>query len=282
MSFLKGVVASARQGTVLLPVLQQFLDKEEILSNEEDGHHVNVVKRDAILSIRALRERYSEYNHRKPGEYADYFHPSALGACMRQLWFDKFNAPRDRRHKDDVLKSYLTFEFGSYIHLIIQNLCDRAGVLRQREFEVLDHNLKIVGHGDGVVQPERKGALYLLEIKTVNSGRFTQIQKQPDFGNKQQAHAYMYVRGLKHGVFLYVDKDRSRIKEHVIEYDPELFEVHVRQRIVKYRKHCKNRTVPDKEGSSPRVFPCSFCPFTSTCFTPENLKRFQRKLENES
>jgi len=276
MSYLKQVISTIKGTAVLTPILAQFLDAEATAQNKDSLLRKKLAQRDSILTIRAMRHRYAEFIHgEKPAE--GYFHPSALGQCLRKLWFEHYKAPRDRGQRDDALRSYLTFEFGTYLHIIIQNLCHRAGILHKREFRLINDEHKIIGTCDGILKIS--GALYLLEIKSINSNQWVKVQQAPKHEHKQQMLAYMRALDLRFGTIIYVNKDRSTIKEHVLEFDPVYYEPHVRQRISGYRKHVAKKTVPAREGNSPRTFPCSFCPFTSICFTEERLIAFTKDLK---
>lgn len=275
-NYLQGVISSLKGTGVLLPVLKQFLDKEALATSKDSAQKKRIVQKDAILSIRAMRNRYSDFAHgQKRPQFA--FHPSALGQCLRKLWFEQFNAPKDRRHKDDVLQSYLIFEFGSYIHLLFQNLCERAGILLHREFRLLNLIKEIEGTCDGILSIQ--GKKYVLEIKSINSGQWTKVQQAPKFDHKQQVHAYMYVLGIKSCIIVYINKDRGTVKEFVVDFDEEFFNKSVSDRIAKYKGHVTKRTLPDREGTNPSTFPCSFCSFASLCFSPDSVKDFCKKLK---
>lgn len=279
-SYLKQVLGSLGKGGVLMPRLAQFLDVEAIQTSKEPKLKKRIVQQDSVLSIRCLRRRYSEFAHgqKKRPEFA--FHPSAIGMCLRRLWFDHFKAPRDRRHRDDVVQTYLIFEFGTYMHVIFQNLCERAGLLVQREFQLYDPKNHVEGTCDGILKIDKEK--YVLEIKTINSGQWVKVQQAPKFEHKQQVMAYMKALGINWSVIVYLNKDRAMVKEFVVEYDEPFYQEHIRNRVLKYKKAIEQKTVPPKEGTKPSTFPCSFCPYTTLCFSELSTQTFARKLKNEN
>lgn len=280
-SYFENVITSLKQGSLLLPRLASFLEKEALAQNEDREIRGELVRRDSVLTIKAMKHRYAEFAH---GVTADprtskYFHPSSLGQCLRKMWFEKFKAPRDRRHRDDAFKSYLTFEFGTYLHIIFQNLCHRAGLLHKREFRLVNDEHQIIGTCDGILKID--GQFYILEIKSINSNQWGSVQQAPKFEHRQQLLSYMRALNLRWGIIVYVNKDRSICKEYVIAYEQAVYIEHVRDRIAGFRTHIKKRTLPAREGESADRMPCTFCPYPSTCFTPEKLKAFVYSLQNE-
>lgn len=276
MSYLKAVLSKMGKGAVLTPVLSQFLDREALAQAADSSVRRRIARHDAILTIRAMRHRHAEFSHGVKAEGFE-FHPSAIGQCLRKLWFEQHDAPRDRRAKDDRLQTYLTFELGSYLHVIVQNLCERAGILLEREFQLVSKAYAIRGTCDGIL---RIGGLrYVLEIKSINSGQWVKVQREPKFEHKQQAMAYMHVLGIPWAVILYVNKDRSIVKEFTIAYDKEFFQTHFFERAMTFKKHLDKRTMPSREGDSPSRMPCSFCQYASLCFSDSRLKQFIAALK---
>lgn len=279
MSYLKAVLSKMGKGSVLTPVLSQFLDREALEQAKDSSVRRAIARHDSVLTIRAMRRRYVEFSHGVKSKKFE-FHPSAIGQCLRKLWFEQHGAPRDRKAKDDQLQSYLTFEFGSYLHVIIQNLCERAGILLEREFQLVSDAYAIRGTCDGIV---KIGSLrYVLEIKSINSGQWVKVQREPKFEHKQQAMAYMHVLKIPWAIILYVNKDRSIVKEFTISYDREFFNKHFFERSMTFKRHLKKKTMPAREGDSPSRMPCSFCPYASLCFSESRLAQFVKALQHET
>ncbi len=271
MSTLKTLAASIRNGEVLLPYLRNYLAEENKRYRGGLMKRKEAVIADALMTIATFKERIAEYNH---GEIVgDYFHPSALGTCQRAMWFDRHGATKQVEQAEDLLRTNMIFETGTYVGVAFMNLCERAGCLVRREAPTVSKKLRILGHADGVVKIEE--VTYVLELKTINSNNFRQITAPKD-AHKQQAHAYMKVLGLKWAIVLYLEKDRHQFKEYVIPFDPTFYEKHVAKRIDNWFKVRDSKTPPPKEGDSPNMMPCSWCAFKRVCFGSNELAKFMK------
>ena len=255
---------------VLTPLLVSYLQKEYARNDKA------MVIADAKLTVATFKERILEFNHRDDVE-GEFFHPSAIGQCLRKLWFDEFKAPKDSSPQGlELLKTHITFEIGTYTHVLFQNLCEMAGVLVKREISIKDPKRRVLGHADGIVRI--KGERYLLEIKTSNSRTFLGLSA-PNESHLKQMHLYMASLGLKKAILIYIDKDRSVVKEFVVEFDKRLYVTQCQGRISVFFKHVKERTPPDKEGMNPQVMPCLYCPYKLVCFDVERLKNFMKTMK---
>ncbi len=177
-----------------------------------------------------------------------------------------------------MLRSYMVFETGTYVGVLFQNLCELAGVLESRETPVFSKRLKIVGHADGVLKLKGRR---LLEIKTINSRGFTSLVG-PKEAHKQQIHAYQKALNLTEApaVLVYLEKDRHGIKEYSVPFDPEFYLQKVERRIAKHFRHEKEKTIPDREGTTISALPCSWCDFKTLCWNePAKLRKFERSLK---
>jgi CRISPR/Cas system-associated exonuclease Cas4 (RecB family) len=280
-SNLSAFVTSLSKGEVLLPYLRRFLANEEAAQESEEVSRKAGVIHDAELTIACFKERIKEFNHGEDPK-GDFFHPSQIGGCMRRTFFDIYEAPRDAKDKnDDPLKKYMIFEMGTYLHVVIQNLCERAGILVRREVPIVRADLKIIGHADGVL--EINGVRYVLEFKTINSAGFSKLNA-PKHEHKGQATAYM--RALKkkygtvHAIILYFDKDRAAVKEFVVKYDVAFYKEHVRKRIDMFFQKVHAKQLPDKEGDNPAAFPCMFCAYKRVCWDSFVTKKFMLSIRN--
>ena len=164
-------------------------------------------------------------------------------------------------------------------YVLFQNLCERAGVLTAREIEIVDAKNKHLGHADGRLHID--GIDYLLEIKTVNARGFASLH-EPKEGHKMQTHAYMKSIGLQQAVIIYMNKDTSMLKEFVIPYDEAYYQQSCKPRIVRYFHSVKNLLLPEKEGTSPSSFPCSYCAHKRICYDPFRLNKWLLQHQHEN
>jgi hypothetical protein len=272
---LTALIQSMSRKEVLLPKLRSFLRAEQERLNGKAFKDKAAVIQDAKMTIACFKERISEYNHNSfDGEF---FHPSQLGGCIRAAWFDVKKAPKLKRD-EDLFRVHMIFETGTYIGVMFQNLCERAGVLVRREVPIVDRVNKILGHADGIVKVQ--GVKYVLEIKTINARLFAEAKKagKPTASNKRQIMAYMKSLGLQWGIVVYLEKDRHNAIEYVVQYDEDFYQKYVAKRIKLFFKQVRRNEIPDREGESPMKAPCMWCPYIRICFDTNGLKRFMKKL----
>jgi CRISPR/Cas system-associated exonuclease Cas4 (RecB family) len=268
-------IKTLRRDKILLPILKKHLAKENRLIEEGKMESKQIVMDDADMTIKCFQERKVEYNHRQKLE-GDFFHPSQLGQCLRKMYFAHKNAPTDGMvSQEDGLRTALVFELGTYIHVIVQNLCERAGVLLSREVAIIDKKNRHLGHADGILLID--GEKYLLEIKSINSRGFAALTA-PKEEHKMQVHAYMKSLGLKWTIFVYLDKDTSKLKEFVVPYNERYYLKTVFSRIDLFFSSLHGGVLPPREGESPTRMPCAYCQFKRLCFDEATLKQW---LSNE-
>ena len=276
---LSSFIKTLKSDGVLLPVLRKHLLDEDRKISSGLAEHKEMVIRDAQQTIDCFTERMSEYNHRQTLE-GELFHPSQLGGCLRAQFYGQFKAPKDgMRSSTDLLRSALIFEFGTYVHVLFQNLCERAGVLTERESAIVNPKLRIIGHGDGQLLID--GHKYLLEIKTVNDRGFAALQGVKD-AHKQQIHAYMKALKLDAAVVVYINKNTSELREYVVNYHEAYYQEHVAKRITSYFDCVRALRLPAREGESPSRMPCSYCDFRRICFDPGASDAWVAKLKHSS
>lgn len=272
---ISALAQSLNRGEILLPRLKQFLAKERAALESNGMRDRDVVITDAMLSVACFTARAAEYNHRERLE-GQYFHPSALGVCLRKMWFGQKGAPPNGDPSGtDLLRSHMIFEMGTYLHVLFQNLCERAGYLKAREVAIRSRKRMLLGHGDGILEID--GERYLLEFKTVNSRGFTMVRDKPHEGYIKQVTAYMRVLKLKKCILVYVNKDNGMMKEFLVLYDRNFYLKQVKTRIRRYFRYVDANEVPKREGPQANLFPCNFCEFSRVCWDTYELKKWMKK-----
>lgn len=272
---LNTLIKSLSKGEILLPLLRNFLEEEYRKECAGEVRHKEIVAKDAQMTIDCFQDRLNTYNHGEP--VGEFFHPSQLGACLRQMWYGVKGAPSNSKPTaDELLKRHIVFEMGTYIHVLFQNLCERAGVLECREKTVNSRLHKLLGHADGILKIE--GNRYLLEIKTSNSRRFTQLTKEPQHSHRKQMMAYMKALKLDWAIIVYINKDNSATKEFVIPYDEAFYQKECAKRIEEHFDNLKQSVPPKREGLHPDQMPCSFCEFSRICFDSQMEGKFLKTL----
>lgn len=221
------------------------------------------------------------------------YHPSELyGLCIRRMIFSKL-LPVGGGSIEPQLRRI--FDNGTALHSWYQNRylgpmrvlygswkcklcgkttegfmpampCDKCGGNGWRYVEtgVKHEELGIIGHYDGELRINDKR--YLLEMKTTSA--FDRLSKKPSDAHIYQTQIYMWLSGIPFGLILYIDKFRSRLKEHVFPFDPTI-EDDVRKNIGLVEKAWKKRILPAKECFTETAGKKRYCPFIETCFDPE-------------
>lgn len=269
---LKTLLASIKGKTILTPILQDFIAKQNRLVLKGKISKKTGVVKDAKLTIKAMKERIKEFNHGEDPE-GEFFHPSALGGCLRRTWFAAKGADPEPRAKADELRDHFVFEVGTAFHTLLQNLIERAGIMEAREVAIMDVKEKILGHCDVVIEVE--GVRYVVEIKTINLRGFASVAKQPQHAHKIQAHAYMKPLKADWAIILYYCKETSAVREHVIQFDPKFYKQWVRDRIDGYFQKVRKNVLPEREESTA----CSYCPFAGLCFSKPHLEKFMKGVQ---
>lgn len=264
MSKLKKLLFSLNREERLLPLLKKHVADKARKENEVKGFRKAYVQNDAQMTVDCFAERKQEYDHDDP-ETKDYFHPSQIGQCMRKLWYRSKGAPTNGAPQpQDLLKSHLIFEIGTYAHVMLQNLLQAAGVLEKREAAVRCDKRKIIGHADGILRfsPKERS---LLELKTINARGFSKLG-EPKTEHQMQVLVYMNLLGLDDTSFLYYDKDSADLKEFIFPNDERRWKTEIAPRIQRYHDHACGNKAPEREGTNPSAFPCAWCEYSSVCF----------------
>lgn len=275
---LKNLIKAIGKKEVLSPVLANFLNGRQVAIAAGEVSKKKGVILDAKLTVECYTARIEEFNHGEEIK-GEFFHPSALGGCMRREWFKHYKAPRDVTPSRDFLQQEITFEIGTHVHVIIQNLCARAGVLVKREVAIQNTKEKVLGHADAIIRID--GTKYLLEIKTINSRGFTMLANDCHHGHKRQIMTYMKCLGLQWGIVFYVDKDRSQTKEFVIQFDEDFYNAECGNRIKGFFKNVRDCTMPPRDGTSTSDFVCRYCEFQQLCWTDTERLKYERQLKQQ-
>ena len=271
---LKALIAQAKRGEILMPRLHRFLAEQDKQKGGALKSKAGVIE-DARLTIATFKERIAEYNHGTEIE-GEYFHPSQLGRCLRAMWFDHFKAPKPQKVTGaELLRTHMTFETGTYVGVVFQNLCERAGYLTAREVPIMDAGLKILGHADGTLRIDKVN--YILEIKTINARNFSLLSGPKD-DHKRQCHAYMKALKMNFAIVVYLEKDRHGVKEYLVEFDDDYYSEFVEKRINAHFKSLRTRKPPEREGMSPASDICKWCAFQQVCFEPQRSASFLKQV----
>lgn len=281
MNSLKKFLFGISRGDVLLPHLKTFLLKEQVDLKAGKIDRSKGVIDDANLTIACFRDRKAEYNHQGLGDEKtkDYFHPSQIGRCPRQHWFDAMGASANvpPATGDELLRTHLIFEIGTYAHVMIQNLCDRAGVLEEREVQVVDHVNRIVGHCDARLNLPKDGR-FVFEFKTINARGFAKLTAAK-IEHIWQAMIYCKLLKLPGAIVLYFNKDTQEMKEFRVAFNEAMWVKTILPRIVAHARAVKLKSMPLRiPEANPHKFPCSYCMHQRVCFDSGGQAKFLKSV----
>src|SRR4028119_1168920 len=116
---LKTALKEQASGAILLPLLKSFLVQHHEAIRQGKKRKSELTILDAQMTMEACAQRIQDKEEKHfEGQM---FHPSALGTCQRQVWFGAMGAPTDgEQGAEDLLRSHLILETGTYIHILFQ------------------------------------------------------------------------------------------------------------------------------------------------------------------
>lgn len=263
-------VQSAAPTAVLAPILRRHVIATNQRLHANPAFRQVLERKRSVMTIRAMQKRYAEFTHGDPDVEA-FFHPSSIGKCLREMWFKRFKAPSVKK-PDRALESHITFEFGTFLHVMFQNLCDEAGILHKREFVMKSSKLRVIGTCDGILKLGSR--FVVLEIKSINARHWPSVQMAPKHEHKQQVLLYCHILGIPQAVIVYINKDRSDLKEHAVSVaqNEQFLRTYVLDRVRAFHTAIDTRVAPPPEGTDSHAPPCLYCDFASLCHSKVKTK----------
>jgi len=178
--------------------------------------------------------------------------------CDRRLWLYQ-------QERTITKREARIFETGKILEEMILKELKEVFVIRNRQKEIVIDE-KIKGHVDavGYLRNDPKKNNYLLEIKTMNNRRFTDLTK--GLVPKEyvaQMNVYMYALKLKSGFLVALNKDTSELFLTQLTLDEMVAQVHINRlkQIV--------ATTQEPDRLSIRGLPhtiCQWCTFKDHCW----------------
>jgi hypothetical protein len=269
----KNMVKSLSRGEILIPALRSFLAKENRLIKAGLLDRDAATLFDARMAVKTFQRRVEEFNHGVRSD-VQFFHPSSIGNCLRQLWFKAKKAPKRDDPEEDLLRTHMIFETGTYVGVMFQNLCSRARLLIAREVAICNPKTRVLGHADGLLGIKQRRLT--MELKTINDTQFSKLGDKPKDEHVSQTYAYMPEIGTDEGLIVYLEKNRHAIKEFHVPFVPKEYKRRVTDRISYYFDCIESNTIPRREGEHPREHPCRWCPYIVVCFSPWDLRNFKK------
>lgn len=240
-----------------------------LISNIRYGRKIFDVKKLANLVEDAYMEKAKKSGHTQKVSFA----PSALGyqhgTCPRHWVYAFRGAHYDYNTSPE---SVAVMDAGTSSHERIQDAFERAGVLVEKERELITDDPPTRGFVDAII--ELDGEKIVVEIKTTNDNNFTfrKNSNTPTPYHRYQLLTYMKALGINKGAFFYENRNTGEILIVPIEMDEKnegiideawdwMREVH---------QTYKDGRLPMREGKNSNSVICRQCPLNKVCWDDEN------------
>jgi len=186
------------------------------------------------------------------------FYISDAGRCPRQIYYSFKNAP-----KKQIDPNFLRlFDLGNHLHRLIMR-----SLLNIKDIKVVASEVNIPpqeivsGRADAILEVNRE--LYVLDIKSINSKAFEYLKDAKE-DNILQVQLYLHYFKVKKGILLYIDKDKLRLKEFIVNYDSKQVEKLLKE-WTELRKQIDSDILPEKLPDYPSGWKCRYCKFVEIC-----------------
>ncbi|WP_457628128.1 CRISPR-associated protein Cas4 [Persephonella sp.] len=204
------------------------------------------------LILKKLKDR-EEKNY-------EYVRVSELGGCPLAP------ALRLKGYKPRIdEKTLLTLELGNGVHLNMQDILKDE--LEYVEQEIYDHELKIVGHPDGVIKDT------IVEFKTISPWALKKAEVLPYPHHIFQLTGYMYLLRKEKGLIVYIEKSTGEIYEYPVQLtdeDIKILKAKVNLIYVLSQQDMETLNLLDKETLDVKDWQCKYCFYKHHC--PVNNK----------
>ena len=162
-------------------------------------------------------------------------------------------------------KTLLILELGNSVHLNMQEILKDE--LKYVEHEIFDHELKIVGHPDGVINDT------VVEFKTISPWALKKAEVLPYPHHIFQLLGYMYLLRKDKGLIAYIDKSSGEIYEYPVQLTDEDIEILKNKVNLIYalsQQSTETLSLLDKETLDVKDWQCKYCFYKHYC--PVNNK----------
>lgn len=274
--YLKSRKRSDTSGTLLVPLIEQFMKNPVEVEDEEDF--------DYLLKLISARSR-----PRVKGVYS----PSMLASCLRQTYFSKIGQKRYRAPKIETSSYFLNGNFLHYKWQFVLWKMHRAGVVEltgQRNKEdplgaeifvsnnAGDHggsidNCVYVGNELVTVDWKSANAFSFGTSVTRNTPGIRYITQSCDYALLANEDESLRIPKIKKVLIIFERKDgpiNSRAVSSPLglfewAYDPNEYRPVIARRIKKLRAYESKKLIPPVECGSTKIMQYKGCPFAPYC-----------------
>jgi len=155
------------------------------------------------------------------------------------------------------------FDTGHSTHRRLYKEMRRAGILKKKEFRLVNKKRGIAGTADCLFV--LGGEDVLGDGKSINGNGFKQLAWGAKEEHIQQINLYLWMSGLKKGMLLYERKDDSERRYISVEYDPKVVKRLLKKVLMLHRWVYEKKLLP-RIGQSPKDAVCKWCQWRRICF----------------
>jgi len=191
------------------------------------------------------------------------YYPSEAGSCLRKIFYS-YKIPKPLNQETTKI-----FEMGNLLHDFINKVLESS---KNPHIELIDtevpfklelNNIIISGRIDNIVKLNINNKVYLVEIKSTSSLKYTQ---EPNFSNILQLQLYMHFKKIHNGLIIYIEKNTLQSKTFEITYDEEQAQLAI-DRLLKTHSHLTDNSLPEPEAKQDKEleWQCRFCDYQEEC-----------------
>lgn len=232
--------------------------------------------------LERYKEALLEYSKREEQPIpSEHFRPSSLaGGCGRMLYYQRIGAELDKEDiKDDWTYNLKGItNTGTHRHEVIQEIVKHMkgvrylteGEIRElikdtdtelvhkdgEEYRFKNDKLKLYFQPDGILEID--GEIVLLEIKTTSIFNWGKL-KEPMKNHIEQANIYAMGLGIDKILFMYEDRNFTRMKTYIVDTDEQL-QATIKYKIANIENYLKQNRTPPKETNK-----CRYCRYKTVC-----------------
>jgi len=198
----------------------------------------------------------------RPKQIGKYF-PSETGSCLRKLYYS-YKIPKEINQELSKI-----FEMGNLIHDFVNKVLNSS---KNPDIQLIDtevpfklelNDIIISGRIDNIVKLNINEKLYLVEIKSTSSLKYTE---KPSLSHILQLQLYMHFKKIHNGLIIYLEKNSLQSKTFEVNYDKEQAKLAI-DRLLKTHSHLTNNVLPEPEAKLDEelTWQCKFCDYQDEC-----------------
>lgn len=223
-----------------------------------------------IKFLRSVMTRGQETAERK-GLHASAVIVSDEKFCYRQQVLSLFYKQKQGEQISPGLRRI--FAEGDAIHEKWQRLFIRAGYADYTGCDVTRYDNRYDLQYTPDIMAEIDGTKYVVEIKSVNTMSYKNMEKQnkPHPSGKKQLHLYMFLTGVHNGIVLCEDKNTQEFRANLYEYEEKEIRKYIKRlnQIQVYKNNLTENRKLVKRHEKCVSYGCKMaesCPMREVCY----------------